>query len=65
MMGTGFLNRAANKKANNCVLSPISASATTPVEISRVSIIAPHPKENGATRQNSSYTFGIIVDLCL
>jgi hypothetical protein len=31
IIGIGFLNLAANKKASNCVLSPISASVTTPV----------------------------------
>ena len=35
MMGSGFLNRAARMKASNWVLSPISASATTPVETIR------------------------------
>jgi hypothetical protein len=37
MMGNGFLNRAASKKASNWVLSPISARATMPVEISKAS----------------------------
>src|SRR6516162_8447676 len=32
MMGAGFLKRAARMKASSCVLSPISASATTPIE---------------------------------
>ena len=39
MMGRGFLKRAARIKASNWVLSPISASATTPVEISKDSKI--------------------------
>jgi hypothetical protein len=39
MMGSGFLKRAARIKASNWVLSPISASATTPVEISKDSKI--------------------------
>ena len=37
MMGSGFLNRAASKKASNWVLSPISAKATMPVEINKAS----------------------------
>jgi hypothetical protein len=35
-------NRAAKTKAKSCVLSPISASATMPVEIKKASNI--HPK---------------------
>ena len=35
MMGRGFLKRAARMKASSWVLSPISASATTPVETAR------------------------------
>ncbi len=38
MIGTGFLKRAAKMKARSCVLSPISAKATTPVETKRDSI---------------------------
>jgi hypothetical protein len=38
MMGRGFLKRAANKKANSWVLSPISARATAPVERRRASM---------------------------
>src|SRR4051812_24919364 len=36
-MGSGFLKRAASRKASSCVLSPISASATTPVEMRKAS----------------------------
>jgi hypothetical protein len=39
----GFLKRAANKKANNWVLSPISANATTPVETNQDSMMCFHP----------------------
>jgi hypothetical protein len=39
MMGKGRLKRAANKKASNWVLSPISASATTPVDTKNDSMI--------------------------
>src|SRR5450759_5386897 len=38
MIGKGFLKRAASMKARSWVLSPISARATTPVEISSASI---------------------------
>ena len=38
MMGMGFLNLAARTKARSWVLSPISARATTPIEVSRASI---------------------------
>ena len=38
MMGRGFLKRAARMKASSWVLSPISASATTPVETRRDSM---------------------------
>jgi hypothetical protein len=38
MMGTGRLKRAASKKASSCVLSPISAKATTPVDIQKDSM---------------------------
>lgn len=34
MMGTGRRNLAASRNARSCVLSPISARATTPVEVS-------------------------------
>src|SRR5512137_1580961 len=37
MIGRGFLNRAARMKARSWVLSPISASATTPVEMRNAS----------------------------
>src|SRR5262245_27969286 len=38
MIGTGLRKRAASKSANSCVLSPISASATTPAETRNASI---------------------------
>jgi hypothetical protein len=38
MMGTGRLKRAASKKASSCVLSPISAKATTPVDTQKDSM---------------------------
>src|SRR3546814_19135839 len=45
MIGTGRRNRVASSIASNCVLSPISASATTAVEVSRTSM-----KNSGAGR---------------
>ena len=39
-IGTGFLKRAASRKASSWVLSPISARATTPVEMNRASMRA-------------------------
>jgi hypothetical protein len=39
MIGSGFLNLAARMNASNCVLSPISARATTPVDTSSASKI--------------------------
>jgi len=38
MIGSGFLKRAASTSDSSCVLSPISASATIPVEIRKASI---------------------------
>ena len=38
MMGTGLRNFAASTSASSCVLSPISASATTPVETRNASM---------------------------
>jgi hypothetical protein len=38
MMGSGRLKRAASKKASSCVLSPISAKATTPVDTQKDSM---------------------------
>jgi len=38
MIGKGRLKRAARINARSCVLSPISARATTPVEMSNASI---------------------------
>jgi hypothetical protein len=38
IIGIGLLKRAARINASNWVLSPISASATTPVEIKSESI---------------------------
>ena len=37
-IGHGFLNRAASTRARSCVLSPISASATTEVEMRKASM---------------------------
>lgn len=38
IIGTGFLNLAAKRKARSCVLSPITANATIPVDSSSASI---------------------------
>ncbi len=38
MIGSGFRKRAASTSASNCVLSPISPSATTPVETRKASM---------------------------
>jgi hypothetical protein len=40
MIGIGFLKRAARMKARSWVLSPISASATSPVEMKKASNVA-------------------------
>lgn len=40
-IGTGRWNLAANSKASNCVLSPISLRKTTPVETKKVSTEIP------------------------
>src|SRR3546814_3553639 len=45
MIGVGRRNRVASSIARSCVLSPISASATTAVEVSRTSM-----KNSGAGR---------------
>ena len=38
MIGKGFLKRVASSIASNCVLSPISAIATSRVEVKKISI---------------------------
>src|SRR3546814_8346946 len=43
MIGSGCRKRVASRIASSCVLSPISASATTAVEVNRASMTTPGP----------------------